>query len=156
MSTPSTRGACSQRRTSARHATRHISTPPSSTSRSTTIQPPLQPSAPATQVLMGRPAWRGSSSARSASFRGKKVLPAPRAADHISAQQAMATYVLIHGAGSDAWYWQRVIPLLRSRGHDVVAPDLPCDDDAALLSDYADAVVAAIGGRTGLILVAQS
>src|SRR5262249_15019957 len=52
--------------------------------------------------------------------------------------------------------WHRVIPQLQARGHDVVAPDLPCDDDSAGLSEYADAVVEAIGGRAGLILVAQS
>jgi pimeloyl-ACP methyl ester carboxylesterase len=68
----------------------------------------------------------------------------------------LATYVLIHGAASDSWYWHRVIPLLRARGHDVVAPDLPSDDDSAGLSEYADAVVEAIGDRTGLVLVAQS
>jgi pimeloyl-ACP methyl ester carboxylesterase len=67
-----------------------------------------------------------------------------------------ATYVLIHGAGSDAWYWHRVVPLLRARGHEVVAMDLPCDDDAAGLDEYAGAVVRAIGDRTDLILVAQS
>ena len=42
------------------------------------------------------------------------------------------------------------------RGHDVVAPDLPSDDDSAGLSEYADAVVGAIGDRTDLIVVAQS
>jgi pimeloyl-ACP methyl ester carboxylesterase len=68
----------------------------------------------------------------------------------------MATYVLIPGAGSDSWYWHRVVPMLRARGHDVVAPDLPCDDDSAGLADYADVVVDAIGDRTDLILVAQS
>jgi pimeloyl-ACP methyl ester carboxylesterase len=68
----------------------------------------------------------------------------------------MATYVLIHGAGSDSWYWHRVIPELRARGHDVVAPDLPCDNDAAGFSEYADVVVAAIGARRDLVLVAQS
>ena len=68
----------------------------------------------------------------------------------------MATYVLIHGAASDSWYWHRVIPELRARGHDVVAPDLPCDDDSAGLPEYADAVVEAIGDRTGAVLVAQS
>src|SRR2546422_4558150 len=31
------------------------------------------------------------------------------------------TYVLIHGAGSDSWYWHRVVPELRARGHDVLA-----------------------------------
>jgi pimeloyl-ACP methyl ester carboxylesterase len=68
----------------------------------------------------------------------------------------MATYVLIHGASSDSWYWHRVVPLLEAMGHDVVAPDLPIDDDSAGVSEYADAVVRAIGGRTGLIVVAQS
>jgi pimeloyl-ACP methyl ester carboxylesterase len=68
----------------------------------------------------------------------------------------MATYVLIHGASSDSWYWHRVVPLLRQLGHDVVAPDLPSDDDAAGLAEYADTVVAAIGDRRNLILVAQS
>ena len=68
----------------------------------------------------------------------------------------MATYVLIHGAGSDAWYWHRVAPLLRARGHDVVAPDLPCDDDAAGLEEYAATVVEAARGRRDVILVAQS
>jgi len=68
----------------------------------------------------------------------------------------VATYVLIHGAGSDSWYWHLVEPELRKRGHDVVAPDLPCDDDSAGFTEYADAVVDAIGDRTDLILVAQS
>ena len=68
----------------------------------------------------------------------------------------MATYVLIHGASSDSWYWHLVIPKLRELGHQVVAPDLPCDDDAAGFEEYADAVVRAIGDRTDLILVAQS
>jgi pimeloyl-ACP methyl ester carboxylesterase len=69
----------------------------------------------------------------------------------------MVTFVLIHGAGSDSWYWHLVVPELLARGHDVVAPDLPCDDDSAGLAEYTDAVVAAIGGRTSdLVLVAQS
>lgn len=68
----------------------------------------------------------------------------------------MATYVLIHGAGSDSWYWHRLIPELRALGHDTVAPDLPCEDDSAGFTDYADVVVNAIGDRTDLIVVAQS
>jgi pimeloyl-ACP methyl ester carboxylesterase len=68
----------------------------------------------------------------------------------------MATYVLIHGAASDAWYWHLVVPELRARGHDVVAVDLPSDDDSAGLSEYADTVVDAIGDRTDLVVVAQS
>jgi pimeloyl-ACP methyl ester carboxylesterase len=69
---------------------------------------------------------------------------------------AMATFVLIHGAGSDSWYWHLVVPGLRDAGHDVVAPDLPSDDDSAGLDQYADAVVRAIGDRRDLIVVAQS
>ena len=68
----------------------------------------------------------------------------------------MAMFVLIHGAGDVGWYWHLVEPELRQRGHEVVAPDLPCDDDTASLLDYADAVVDAIGDRRGLIVVGQS
>lgn len=76
----------------------------------------------------------------------------------------MATYVLIHGAGSDAWIWHRVVPLLRARGHAVVVPELPVEDDAAGFAQYADTVVAAVGEGAGkgaeppgaLIVVAQS
>jgi Alpha/beta hydrolase family len=45
---------------------------------------------------------------------------------------------------------------LRSRGHDVVAADLPTDDDSAGLWEYAAAVVAATGNRRDVVLVAQS
>jgi pimeloyl-ACP methyl ester carboxylesterase len=68
----------------------------------------------------------------------------------------MATYVLIPGAGGDAWYWHLLEPELRGRGHDVVAADLPASDDSAGLAEYAGAVVEAIGDRTGIVLVAQS
>jgi pimeloyl-ACP methyl ester carboxylesterase len=68
----------------------------------------------------------------------------------------MATYVLIHGAGDSGWYWHLVEVELRQRGHDVVAVDLPSDDDSAGLSEYADAVVDAIGDRGDLVVVAQS
>jgi hypothetical protein len=68
----------------------------------------------------------------------------------------MTTYVLIHGAASDSWYWHLPVAELRTRGHDVVAPDLPCDDDTAGLPEYADTVIDAIGDRGDVVLVAQS
>jgi SAM-dependent methyltransferase/pimeloyl-ACP methyl ester carboxylesterase len=68
----------------------------------------------------------------------------------------MSTFVLIHGAGDGGWYWHRVEAELRARGHDVVAPDLPGDDESLELEDYADAVVAAVGDRKDLVVVAQS
>src|SRR3954469_17231544 len=73
-----------------------------------------------------------------------------------SSASLMANYVLIHGAGSDAWYWHLVTPRLEGHGHDVIAVDLPCDDDAAGLDEYTDTVVGAIGDRRHVILVAQS
>lgn len=37
----------------------------------------------------------------------------------------MATFILIHGAFHGGWCWERVVPLLAAKGHDVLAPDLP-------------------------------
>jgi pimeloyl-ACP methyl ester carboxylesterase len=68
----------------------------------------------------------------------------------------MATFVLIHGAGDVGWYWHLVEKELRQRGHDVVAPDLPCEDDSAGLLEYADTVVDAVGDRSELVVVGQS
>jgi alpha-beta hydrolase superfamily lysophospholipase len=68
----------------------------------------------------------------------------------------MATFVFIHGAGDAGWYWHLVETELRARGHDTVAPDLPCEDDSAGLPEYADTVAAAAGDRTDLVVVAQS
>jgi len=68
----------------------------------------------------------------------------------------MSTFALIHGAGDVGWYWHLVDRELRKFGHDVVAPDLPCDDDAAGLDEYADTVVEAIGDRRRLLVVGQS
>lgn len=68
----------------------------------------------------------------------------------------MATFVLIHGGGDVGWHWHLLQAELRSRGHDSVAPDLPCDDDSATLNDYADAVVRAVGDRRSLIVVGHS
>lgn len=80
-------------------------------------------------------------------------MPAPRP---LPSTVTVSTYVLIHGAGDSAFYWHLLAPALRERGHEVVAMDLPCDDESASLSDYADTVVDAIGDRTELVVVAQS
>ena len=66
------------------------------------------------------------------------------------------TYALVPGAGGAAWYRLRVEAELRRRGRGVVAVDLPADDDAAGLAEYADAVVDAVVGRADVVLVAQS
>ncbi|RBY85110.1 alpha/beta fold hydrolase [Blastococcus sp. TF02A-26] len=66
------------------------------------------------------------------------------------------TFVLVPGAGGQAWYWHRVVPELERRGFPAVAVDLPADDDTAGLAVYADAVVAAAGDAADVVLVAQS
>jgi pimeloyl-ACP methyl ester carboxylesterase len=37
----------------------------------------------------------------------------------------MATFILIHGACTGGWCWEKVVPLLEANGHKVCAPDLP-------------------------------
>jgi pimeloyl-ACP methyl ester carboxylesterase len=68
----------------------------------------------------------------------------------------MSTFVLIHGGGEVGWYWHLVEAELRARGHDVVAPDLPGDDESATLTDYADAVVEAVNGKQDMVVVGHS
>ncbi|HUB42798.1 MAG TPA: alpha/beta hydrolase [Streptosporangiaceae bacterium] len=68
----------------------------------------------------------------------------------------MATFVLIHGAGDVGWYWHLTEAELQARGHQAIAPDLPCDNDSASLDDYAGAVADAVAGRQDLVIVAQS
>ena len=68
----------------------------------------------------------------------------------------MGTYVLIHAAGSDGWYWHRITPLLRARGHDVIAPDLPSEDPQAGLTRYVEVVLEATGDREDLVVVGHS
>jgi pimeloyl-ACP methyl ester carboxylesterase len=68
----------------------------------------------------------------------------------------MTTFVLIHGGGGSAWDWHLLDTELRGRGHDVVAVDLPVEDESAGLRDYAATVVEAIGDRRDLVVVAHS
>ncbi len=70
----------------------------------------------------------------------------------------MASFLLLHGASSTGWLWHRVRPLLADRGHDSVAPDLPCEDPDAGLVDYLDAACAAVADELDapVIVVAQS
>ena len=68
----------------------------------------------------------------------------------------MASFVLVPGAGGNAWDWHLVVPALESRGHDAVAVDLPAGDDAAGLSDYADVIVDAIDDRRDVVVAALS
>ncbi len=67
----------------------------------------------------------------------------------------MTSAVLIPGAGGLGWYWHLVERDLQDRGFDAFAVDLAAHGRTGLPA-YADAVVDAINGRTGVALVAQS
>ena len=69
----------------------------------------------------------------------------------------MTTYVLIPGAGGDAWYWHLVVPLLDAAGHRGVPVDLPASDPDAGLDAYVAAALDAVGPVKGdAVVVGQS
>jgi alpha-beta hydrolase superfamily lysophospholipase len=71
----------------------------------------------------------------------------------------VSTYLLVPGAGGRASYWHLVVPILRTAGHTVVAPDLPAGDDDAGLDSYLAAALFALdgdGGADELVVVGQS
>jgi pimeloyl-ACP methyl ester carboxylesterase len=69
----------------------------------------------------------------------------------------MARFLLVHGAMSGAWVWDRVIPGLEAAGHEACAIDLPGQGaDTTPLSEaslyrYADAVCDALGDGPTLL-----
>ena len=65
-------------------------------------------------------------------------------------------FVLIPGAGGRAWYWHLVAPGLVSRGHRAIPVELPADDDTQGLSEYAQAVISAVGRTREVVVVAAS
>jgi pimeloyl-ACP methyl ester carboxylesterase len=66
------------------------------------------------------------------------------------------TYVLVPGAGGMASFWGLVRRELDARGLASIAVDLPADDTAKGLPDYADLIVDAADGLGDVALVAQS
>ncbi|MEU3766908.1 alpha/beta hydrolase [Amycolatopsis keratiniphila] len=68
----------------------------------------------------------------------------------------MATFVLIHGGGGSAWDFHLLEAELTGRGHDVVAVNLPIDDEKAGFTEHVEAVVDAIGDRGDLVVLGHS
>ncbi|EMD30181.1 alpha/beta fold hydrolase [Amycolatopsis azurea] len=68
----------------------------------------------------------------------------------------MATFVLIHGGGGSAWDFHLLEAELTGRGHDVVAVNLPIEDENAGFPEHVDAVVNAIGDRDDLVVLGHS
>ena len=65
-------------------------------------------------------------------------------------------FVLIPGAGGRAWYWRLVAARLTAGGDQVIAVELPADDDTKGLPDYAQAVLDVVGAVRGVVIVAAS
>ncbi len=61
----------------------------------------------------------------------------------------MTTFALIHGAWGTGWHWAAMPGELRRMGHEVVAPDLPCEDPDATFDDYAEVVLDALEDTGG-------
>ncbi|WP_163513099.1 alpha/beta fold hydrolase [Fodinicola acaciae] len=68
----------------------------------------------------------------------------------------MTTFVLVPGAGGDAFYWKWVAPELTRRGHEAIPVDLPGPDPTAGIIEYAELIAKAAAGRSDLVLVCQS
>jgi pimeloyl-ACP methyl ester carboxylesterase len=73
------------------------------------------------------------------------------------------TFMLIAGAWHGAWCWERLAPLLESRGHRVLTPELPgtgasrADPAAASLDAWARAVAEMVGAQPEpVVLVGHS
>ena len=72
----------------------------------------------------------------------------------------MARFVLVHGAWHGGWCFHRLADELEKRGHEVTAPDLPCEEVGFTTVDYArqvrpqpDAIV--VGHSLGGLTIAQ-
>jgi pimeloyl-ACP methyl ester carboxylesterase len=68
----------------------------------------------------------------------------------------LATFALVHGAWHGGWCWDGVRAELEARGHDVVAPDLPCEDVDVGVEEYVAVVQAALGDVDDAVLVGHS
>jgi pimeloyl-ACP methyl ester carboxylesterase len=69
---------------------------------------------------------------------------------------AMASFVLIPGAGADPRVYDATIEELRGLGHAALAPELPLGDPHARPSDHADAVARAVPEDREIVVVAKS
>jgi pimeloyl-ACP methyl ester carboxylesterase len=68
----------------------------------------------------------------------------------------VSIFALVHGAWHGPWCWDRVTGPLREHGHAVVVPDLPSEDTALGLEDYADVIEGELGDADDVVLVPHS
>ena len=66
------------------------------------------------------------------------------------------SFVLVPGAGGHGAYWNRLVPALERRGHEVVALDIPEHVPGSHLADWVVHIERAVHRRGEVVLVAQS
>ena len=65
----------------------------------------------------------------------------------------MAHFLLLHGACHGGWCFTELATRLRRAGHDVTAPDLPCDDVRAGLTEYQQTAINSLDGPVDELVV---
>lgn len=68
----------------------------------------------------------------------------------------MTTFAIAHGAGDVGWSWHLVAAALEAKGHTVIAPDLPTEDETKDLTDWASTVVDALPSTEDVVVVGHS
>jgi pimeloyl-ACP methyl ester carboxylesterase len=69
------------------------------------------------------------------------------------------TYLLVHGAWHGSWCWEKVIPLLKAKGHTAIAIDLPGHGrdiehiSDISLDDYVNEIVKTVGDQKDPVLL---
>ena len=97
----------------------------------------------------------------------QRGLPSPKIAPNIRRRHGnfiiasltpcpRTTFALVHGAWHGGWARDALSPELRARGHDVIAPDLPCEDTDVGSAEYARLVIDALDGQDDAIVVGHS
>src|SRR6478752_6659924 len=87
-------------------------------------------------------------------------------------QSSNKTYIFVHGAAHGAWCWKKVTPLLETKGHIVIALDLPSrgydtvklanitlNDDVKSIVDAANSIegkVILLGHSSGGVVISQA
>ncbi len=92
----------------------------------------------------------------------KTILAAAVIGTTLAGPATAGTTIIVHGAFQDAKAWTAVADELRKSGEEVIGVDLPgrngegLDPHTLTLDSYRDAVLSAIGDRTGVVLVGHS
>ncbi|MFC3896574.1 alpha/beta fold hydrolase [Lentzea rhizosphaerae] len=68
----------------------------------------------------------------------------------------MTTFAIVHGAGDVGWSWNLVADSLETKGHTVIAPDLPTEDEQKDLTAWASTVTDALPSTSDVVVVGHS